>query len=120
MKGYDRIKRVNQLIKEEICDIIMRKMKDPRVGFVTVTQVKVSPDLRFAKVYVTLLGDAESKRRGMEGLRSAVRFIRGEIGRRVRLKYTPEILFEFDQSIEQSSRVAALIERLRKEGEMSG
>jgi ribosome-binding factor A len=92
--------RIGEQMKKEMSDIISRKIKDPRIGFVTVTDVQVTGDLQQAKVYISVLGDEEQKQNTLKGLAKAKGFIRSEIGQRIRLRKTPEILFEFDESID--------------------
>lgn len=104
-----RQERVAEALREEISDLL-GELKDPRVGFASVTRVEMSPDLRHARVYVSVLGDESQKRATMEGLRSATGFIRSEVGRRVRLFRTPEIAFHLDESLEKGARVLKLIQ----------
>ncbi|MGE5484251.1 MAG: 30S ribosome-binding factor RbfA [Ignavibacteriales bacterium] len=107
--------RVAEAIKEEISDIIHHEIKDPRVGFASITSVEVSRDLRHAKVFVSVLGGESEKTETIKGLESASGFIRSELGRRVRLHHTPEILFRLDESIERAARIARIIHE--QEGE---
>ena len=107
-----RIARLRELFKEEISAILQREMKDPRIGFVSITDVELSPDLRHAKVFVSILGDAEAKASTMAGLENARGFIRKELGRRIRLRYTPEVLFRLDESIERGARVQRLLRQV--------
>ncbi len=109
---YQRRDRVGDLIKREIAQIIQRELKDPGVGFVTITDVEVSADLKQAKVFYSVLGDEDSKRRSASALKRASGFIQNEIGGRLRLKYTPEILFQFDKSIEYGARIEELIQKI--------
>ncbi len=110
-----RAHRVAEQMKQEMTDIISRRLKDPRVGFVTVTGVDVTGDLQQAKVYFTVLGDEEKKAATMEALEKASGFIRSEIGKRIRLRKTPEIFFEFDESIEYGNRIEKILSDLNKE-----
>lgn len=109
-----RAARVAEQMKKELGDIIARKIKDPRVGFVTVTDVRVTGDLQQAKVYITILGDEEQKQATLQGLAKANGFIRSEIGKRIRLRKTPEIMFEFDESIEYGNRIEKLLSELNE------
>ncbi|ABS22699.1 30S ribosome-binding factor RbfA [Bacillus cytotoxicus] len=111
-----RANRVGEQMKKELGDIISRKIKDPRVGFVTVTDVKVSGDLQIATVYISVLGDEEQKENTLKGLAKAKGFIRSEIGQRIRLRKTPEISFEFDESIGYGHRIDTLLHEINKEG----
>lgn len=99
-------------MKKELSDIIGRKLKDPRVGFVTVTDVEVTGDLQQAKVYLTVLGDEEQKKDTLDGLEKAKGFIRSEVGKRIRLRKTPELIFEIDESIEYGNRIETLIKKI--------
>ena len=114
MATQQRVERVREAIKQETSDII-RKMKDPRVSFVTVTDAEVSRDLRHVKIFVSVLGDEEAKKAAMEGLERATGYIHSEIGQRIRLRHTPEILFRLDESIERGARISQLLKELREE-----
>ncbi len=106
----DRISRISEEIKREISNIIQNELKDPRLPeLVSVVSVNVTRDLRYAKVYVSVFGSDEQKENALEGLRSAAGFIRKEIGHRVKLRYTPEIQFELDNSIEYGAYINKLI-----------
>lgn len=104
-------------MKQELADIIGRRMKDPRVGFITVTSVDVTGDLQQAKVYVTVLGNNEEKEASLETLQKASGFIRSEIGERIRLRKVPEIEFVFDESVEYGNRIEKLITEINKKNE---
>ncbi|MBN2169029.1 MAG: 30S ribosome-binding factor RbfA [Actinobacteria bacterium] len=88
-----RIDRVEEACKEELSELLQKEVKDPRVGFVTITRVKVSPDLRYAKVYVSVLGEEEEAEQSLEGLNSAKGFLKGKLGKHLRLKNLPDIEF---------------------------
>jgi ribosome-binding factor A len=107
-----RLARLRELFKQEISAILHREMKDPRIGFVSVTDVELTPDLRHAKVFVSILGDEDAKAKTMAGLTSAQGFIRTELGRRIRLRYLPQIHFKLDESIERGVRVQHLLRRV--------
>ncbi|AEO99237.1 30S ribosome-binding factor RbfA [Weizmannia coagulans] len=107
-----RANRVGEQMKKELSDIIGRKLKDPRVGFVTVTDVEVTGDLQQAKVYLTVLGDEVQKKDTLDGLEKAKGFIRSEVGKRIRLRKTPELIFEIDESIEYGNRIETLIKKI--------
>lgn len=102
---FKRADRVGDLIRAELADILLRRLKDPRVGFVTIIDVEVSDDLKHAKVFVSLIGDEAEKKKALKGLRSAAHFIRGELGKRMKMRYTPEILFILDESIERGANI---------------
>jgi ribosome-binding factor A len=110
-----RSEKVEQFIKEELSEIIQREVRDPRIGFVSITDVEVSVDLRHARVFVSVLGDADAKTATMDGLRSALGYIRRELGRRLQLRYTPDITFRLDESIERGARVNRLLGDVAKE-----
>ena len=112
MSNY-RADRVKAAIRQEVSSILQRDIKDPRLGFATVTDVEVSGDLQHVKVFVSILGDENSRADTMEALVSATGYIRSEIGRRVPLRLTPEISFEYDESIERA-RILKLIEDVKK------
>jgi ribosome-binding factor A len=107
----DRQRRLGQLLKQEISDMLLREIKDPRIAFASITSVDVAPDLRHAKVHVSVLGnERERKSSTIAGLRSAASFIRRELGQRLRLKYIPELRIVYDDSIEEGSRILSLID----------
>ena len=108
--------RVDELLKQELAALI-RDMKDPRVGFTTVMDVRTSPDLRHARVYVSVLGDEEDKQETLSVLQGARGYLRGRLGRDVTLKYLPELHFELDRTLEHAARIDALLEDLDVAGE---
>ncbi|RLL45356.1 30S ribosome-binding factor RbfA [Oceanobacillus piezotolerans] len=109
-----RANRVAEQMKKELGEILTRKIKDPRVGFVTVTDVDVTGDLQQAKVYISVLGDEKQKQDTLLGLAKAKGFIRSEIGKRIRLRKTPELTFEFDEAFAYGNRIESLIRDLNK------
>ncbi len=113
--SYKRAERVADQIRMEVADILARKMKDPRIGFVTVTDVNLSPDLRVARVYVTSLREGMSQDVALQGLSRATGFVRGELGRRLELRYTPEIIFCHDASWQHGRRIDQLLDSLHQE-----
>lgn len=110
-----RLERVNQLIKEEISRLLQRELKDPRLGFVTVTEVEVTPDLKTAKVFVSVLGTDEQWARSLQALESARGFIWSWLRRHLDLRVTPEIVFRPDHSMEHAARMQALLADLKSE-----
>ncbi|MGI9952028.1 30S ribosome-binding factor RbfA [Moorellaceae bacterium AZ2] len=110
-----RAERVAEQMKKEIAQILQDEIKDPRIGFVTVTAVELSNDLQHAKVYVSIYGDDQEKKQTLEALARATGFVRREIGRRIKLRLTPEIVFKFDESIEHGDRIARLLSRIKAE-----
>lgn len=107
--------RVGEQMKKELGEIIGRKIKDPRIGFVTVTDVQVTGDLQQATVFISVLGDEEQRENTLKGLAKAKGFIRSEIGQRIRLRKTPEITFEFDESIDYGNRIDSLLYQIKEE-----
>ncbi|MBM4123794.1 MAG: 30S ribosome-binding factor RbfA [Nitrospira sp.] len=110
--AYKRATRVADQIRMEVADIIMRKIKDPRLGFVTVTDVELTSDLRLARVFVTTLEGGQTEADTLAGLAKAVGFIRAELGRRLRLRYTPELIFQKDVSGPRGDRLLNLLDEL--------
>ncbi|MCD5401208.1 30S ribosome-binding factor RbfA [candidate division NPL-UPA2 bacterium] len=107
-----RVEKVAEAIKEEVSLIIQEEVKDPRIGFLTVTAVELSSDLRYAKIFISVYGSQEEKVKALKGLQSATRFIRREIGRRIKLRYTPEIVFKWDESIEKGAHIDSLLRQI--------
>jgi ribosome-binding factor A len=115
---YKRSQRVGDLLREEIADIIIYKLKDPRIGFVTVTGVDVTDDIKIAIVYISILKE-EEKKTTLDILNSAKSFIRSELSKRLRMKFIPSIEFRLDSSIEYGSRIETLLNEIRKKSEGS-
>jgi len=115
MMQYSRALRVQDLLKKEISQIILEMLKDPQIGFVTITAVEVSADLKNAKVFYSVLGTPQEKQNTASALNRARGFIQSEINRRVRMKKTPQINFEFDHSLEYGDRIDRIIEQLHQE-----
>lgn len=110
-----RATRVADQIRMEVAEILSRKIKDPRVQFVTVTDVKMTADLKLARVYVTTLAPEQYGQQTAPGLKSAMGYIRTEIGRRLNLRYTPEIVFYQDTSAEYANRIEKILDSLPQE-----
>lgn len=110
-----RSDRVGDLLKEELSELILREVKDPRVGFVTITGVQVSGDLRHARVYVVTHEAGEEQERTLEGLQSARGYLRGALGRRLHLKYIPDLSFNIDETLEQGFRINEILKSLATE-----
>jgi ribosome-binding factor A len=115
-----RAHRVGEQMKKELGEIIGRKIKDPRIGFVTVTDVQVTGDLQQATVYISVLGDEKQRENTLLGLAKAKGFIRSEIGQRIRLRKTPEIIFEFDESIDYGNKIDTLLHQIHNESKEKG
>ncbi len=114
---YKRSDRVGDLIKEEIASMVQRgEIKDPRIGFVTITGVRMTRDLKQARVFFSMLGPEEDIQSSKEGLNSASGYIRRVLAKRFKLKYIPTVLFDFDDSFEYSSHIDKVIKGLNREG----
>jgi ribosome-binding factor A len=105
----ERMRRVDEAVREVLSDAITSEIKDPRVGFVTVTDVDTTPDLRHARVYVSVLGDDTKRRRSLDGLASAHGYLQKRVARELRLKHTPTLDFLYDDSLDRSLRVNELL-----------
>ena len=105
-----RMRRINEVLREVVGGAISGELSDPRIGFVTVTSVETSPDLRAAKVFVSVLGDKEEREATLEGLRSSHGVIQSRIAAETRMKRTPTLTFHYDDTIEKASRVSELLE----------
>ncbi len=115
-----RSDKVADLIQKEISQMLVKSIKDPRIGFITITRVTVSQDCRSAKVYYSVAGTQAERESSMKGLDSAKGYVRKELGRRIRLRYTPDITFQFDPSIEYAIHVEELIQSIHHEKEPHG
>ena len=113
-----RPERVGQEIQAAVADLLARgKLRDPRIGYITITGVKVSPDLRVARVYYSMIGDEAQKKATQEGLDAAKGFVRREVTSVVKLRVSPEIYFAFDESLETGDRIERLLKEVKeKEG----
>jgi ribosome-binding factor A len=116
----DRPTRVAHHIQEELGRILARGLKDPRVGFVTITGVELSPDLRYGKVYYSVLGSEEEKQQTAEGLQAASGFLKREVAKALSLRYVPELRFLYDDSAERGARIEELLREVRRQGEGEG
>ncbi|MBN2284509.1 MAG: 30S ribosome-binding factor RbfA [Deltaproteobacteria bacterium] len=113
--SFKRADRVADLIKSEIADIILRQVGDPRVQHVTVTGVEVSSDLKTAKLYFVAMGEKTCGDETKEGLKKAAGFLRRELGKRLQLRYVPDLLFIYDSSFEYGDRIEKLLAEVREE-----
>jgi len=114
MHPYKRSQRVSDQNREEIAEIIMNKVKDPRLGFVTVTGAKITEDLKIATIYLSILKE-EEKETTLEMLNSAKGFIRAELAKRLRMKFIPSLTFRIDESLEYGVRIEKLLREIKKE-----
>ena len=115
MSNQLRIEKLQELIKQEVSKMLLYDIKDPRIGFVTVTDVEMTGDLREAKIFVSIMGNDEQIKDTMEGLQSALGFVRREIGKRIRLRFTPEISFAPDKSLDYSEHIQKILLQIEKE-----
>ncbi|MCI3919470.1 30S ribosome-binding factor RbfA [Paenibacillus sp. TRM 82003] len=112
-----RVGRVGEQLKKELSQIIQMELKDPGIGFITVTGVDVTSDLSQAKVYISVLGSDEQKETTLKALSRGKGFLRSEVGKRMRLRHVPDLLFHFDSSIEYGSRIEKLLDSINDETE---
>lgn len=112
--GYQRSERVGDLLLEVIADLLRRDIHDPRLQWLNLTGVKVSKDLRHAKVFFNLLGDAADKNEAMAGLKSAAGFMRSRVGKKLNLRFVPVIDFLFDEREEEARRIDALLDKVKE------
>lgn len=118
--AYKRSTRVADQVRMEVADILMRKTKDPRVGIVTVTDVEVTSDLRLARIFVTTGPDERQEAAAFAGLAKAAGFIRAELGRRLNLRYTPELAFHKDITGQRGDRILSLLHQLEESSGTQG
>lgn len=115
--GQLRVEKVQEFIKQEISKIILTELKDPRIGFVTVTNVEATGDLRSAKIFVSLMGNDEQKTATWAGLQKALGFMRTEIGKRIKMRFTPELSLHLDESLEYSAHIQELLIKIKQQEE---
>jgi len=115
MSSGTRPSRIGDQLRAELSDLITREVQDPGIGFLTITHVKVTPDLQTARVYYTILGDTKARRESGRALTRATPFLRRQIGRRLRLKRVPQLEFFFDESIERGDRIERILNELSAE-----
>jgi ribosome-binding factor A len=107
------MRRVDEAVRAVLSEAISKDLSDPRVGFVTVTGVKTSPDLRHARVYVSVLGDDQAREDSLTGLRSAQGFLQARVAAEVKLKHTPTLSFEYDPSVDRGMRISELLDEVQ-------
>jgi ribosome-binding factor A len=110
-----RLSRVEEACKEELAEILQREIKDPRVGFVTITGVKLTADLRHAKVFLSIFGTEQESQQSMDGLESAKGYLRSQLGKHLRLKYLPEIEYVHEHVAEEALRLEELMKQVNME-----
>jgi ribosome-binding factor A len=116
MLPYKRSQRVSHLLREEVSDIVMHRIKDPRLGFLTVTDVDVTEDLKIARIYISILKEEEIEI-SLEILNSAKRFIRSELGKRLRMKFIPVLEFRLDTTARYGDKIERLLKKIREKGQ---
>lgn len=107
--------RVQEAIRQEVSKILHCEIRDPRLGFLTITEVELTNDLRYARIYFSVLGEDKDKRLALKGLNSAKGYIKGLLGDRIKLRYMPEIEFKIDETLERTQRVYDIFEKIKKE-----
>lgn len=113
-----RLDRISEEVRKEVSEIIRNDLKDPRIAsMTTVVAAEVTPDLRYAKVFISVLGSEEEKKATLKGLQSAAGYVRKEVGERINLRYNPEIIFELDKSIEHGAHINKLLLDIKKKEE---
>ena len=110
-----RPERVQEALRQEISKIVLDEIKDPRLGFITITKVELTKDLRYAKIYFSVLGEMKEKNLALKGLNSAKGYIRSLIADRIKLRFVPDIVFKIDESMEHTKEIYELLERIKKE-----
>ena len=120
MPNPHRQEKLGELIAVELSDLLRTRVKDPRVGFASITHVDVSGDLRHARIHISVLGTEEEQAATIRALKHATGFLRHELASRLVLRYMPELVFKLDTSIEQGSRILELIRKVEDEKTMSG
>jgi ribosome-binding factor A len=114
-----RTHRVGELIKEELSEMILRELKDPRIGFVTITGVDVTPDLRHADVFISVLGSKKEREASLAALQNSAGFLRKELSSRIEMKYFPDLKFRIDPSIEEGMKIDKIIRKLHANDDKS-
>jgi ribosome-binding factor A len=107
--------RVQEAIRQEASKIIQVEMRDPRIGFITVTKVDLTDDLRYARIYFSILGEKKDKRKALAGLNSAKGYIKGLLADRIKLRFMPEIAFAIDESLEHTKHIYDILDQIKKE-----
>jgi ribosome-binding factor A len=118
MPRFRRTDRINELLREEIAILVRDEVRDPRVGLATITAVQTSPELDHARVYIRILGSEGEQEAALAGLRSAAPFVRGQLGKRLRMRRVPELHFQYDRMLDEAARIEQLLrEALPDDGE---
>ena len=113
-----RVDRIEEQLRIELSEIVEREIQDPRIHFVTISRVRVTPDLGHARVFITVLGTADERKKALQGLRSAASFVKRSLAKRLHhLRRVPELVFEYDEAIEKEMRLDQLLEQIKTEPE---
>ncbi|MEW6065302.1 ribosome-binding factor A [Desulforamulus profundi] len=112
-----RPERIAEAIKKEIADLLRNEIKDPRVGFVTITGVEVTKDLCFAKIFISVMGSEDQRAETLSTLQKAAGYMRSEIGRRIKVRHAPEIIFKLDTSLDNGTRIMELLREINRQEE---
>jgi len=112
---FQRSHRIGEQIHKEISALLIKGLKDPRIGFATITAVEMTPDMRLARVFFTVMGSEKERQETIKGLNSSVPFLRRELGKRLRLRYVPELTFQYDASLEYGNRIDRLLNEIKGE-----
>ncbi|MBA7500144.1 Ribosome-binding factor A [subsurface metagenome] len=115
MSSSKRSEQLEKALIREINNIIYRKINDPRIKFVTITRIKVSPDLKYADVFVTIFNDKDQQKKALKGLKNATKFIRGELGKDLKLRYVPKIEFKIDEDLEHQYKLLEIITEVHEQ-----
>ena len=110
-----RSERVQEALRQEISKIVLDELKDPRIGFITITSVELTKDLSYAKVYFSILGDAKDNSKALQGLNSAKGYIKNMVADRINLRFMPEIAFAIDESLEHTKHIYDILDQIKKE-----
>ena len=110
-----KTEQLEKSLKKVINNIIYRKINDPRINFITITRIQASSDLKYAKIYVSIYGDEDHNKKCLEGLKSATKFIRGEIGRQLKIRFVPEIEFKIDENMEYQYKLLKIVSEIHQE-----
>jgi ribosome-binding factor A len=115
MRGFKRQDRLRDQIKREVADILLHTVKNPKIGFVTITDVEVSKDLRYAKVYYSCMGDGPQKKESARALERTKGVVQAELGKRLRIRQTPQISYHVDRSLDYGEKIDSLLDQIRRE-----
>jgi len=110
-----RPERVQEAIRQEVSRIVHGRIKDPRLGFITITKVELTKDLRCARIYFSVLGEHKDKALALKGLNSAKGYIKGLLSDRIKLRFMPEVIFHIDESLEHTKKIYDILDKLKKE-----